>query len=119
MVAGPALEDEAARLQADFCWPRASEQRSPPTLTPLLALSALAALYLAVLGVGGATVGVLLWPAFAAHAFLAVLLARSLDGKPTTERMIVEARRKVLGRIPGGAARDASRVELDWNGSRK
>ncbi len=58
------------------CWPRASEHRSPPALTPLLALSALAALYLAVLGVGGATVGVLLWPAFAAHALLAVLLAR-------------------------------------------
>ncbi len=58
------------------CWPRASEGDSPQALAPLLALSALAALYLLVVGIGGANVGVLLWPAFAAHAILAALLAR-------------------------------------------
>ena len=58
------------------CWPRASERDTPRALAPLLALSALAALYLLVVGVGGANVGLLLWPAFAAHAILAGLLAR-------------------------------------------
>ena len=58
------------------CWPGASERGSPRALAPLLALSVLAALYLLVVGVGGANVGVLLWPAFAAHAILAGLLAR-------------------------------------------
>ncbi len=59
------------------CWPGASERGSPRALAPLLALSVLAALYLLVIGVGGANVGLLLWPAFAAHALLAVLLARA------------------------------------------
>ncbi len=58
------------------CWPRASEGVSPRALASLLALSALAALYLLVVGAGGANVGLLLWPAFAAHAILAGLLAR-------------------------------------------
>ena len=58
------------------CWPSASERGSPRALAPLLALSVLAALYLLVVGVGGANVGLLLWPAFAAHALLAGLLAR-------------------------------------------
>ncbi len=58
------------------CWPRASERGAPRALAPLLALSALAALYLLAVGVAGAHVGLLLWPAFAAHALLAALLAR-------------------------------------------
>ena len=59
------------------CWPSASERGSPRALAPLLALSVLAALYLLlVVGVGGANVGLLLWPAFAADALLAGLLAR-------------------------------------------
>ncbi len=58
------------------CWPGASERSSPQALASLVALSALAALYLLVVGVGGTNVGLLLWPAFAAHALLAVLLAR-------------------------------------------
>jgi len=58
------------------CWPSPSERGSLRALAPLLALSVLAALYLLVVGVGGANVGVLLWPAFAAHAILAGLLAR-------------------------------------------
>ena len=58
------------------CLPGPSERGAPRALEPLLALSVLAALYLLVVGVGGATAGLLLWPAFAAHAILAVLLAR-------------------------------------------
>ena len=58
------------------CWPSASERGSPRALAPLLAVSVLAALYLLVVGAGGANVGLLLWPAFAAHLILAVLLAR-------------------------------------------
>ncbi len=58
------------------CWPRDAERGSPRALAPLLALSVLAAIYLLVVGVGGTNAGPLLWPAFAAHALLAVLLAR-------------------------------------------
>lgn len=58
------------------CWPAASERGSPRALAPLLALSVLAALFLLIVGAGGANVGLLLWPAFAAHAILAGLLAR-------------------------------------------
>ena len=59
------------------CWPHGSEGGGSGTLAPLLALSLLAALYLATVGLTGANVGLLLWPAFAAHAILAGLLARS------------------------------------------
>ena len=58
------------------CWPRGSEAGSPQALAPLLALSVLATLYLVAIGLAGTTVGVLLWPAAAAHAVLAILLAR-------------------------------------------
>ncbi len=58
------------------CWPRA-ERGSPQALAPLVALSLLAAIYLLVVGVSGANAGPLLWPAFAAHALLAALLARA------------------------------------------
>ena len=36
-----------------------------------------AALYLAVLGIGGHWIGILLWPAVAGHAALSVLLGRA------------------------------------------
>jgi hypothetical protein len=58
------------------CWPRAAGAEAH-ALAPLLALSVLAALYLVVIGLAGTTVGVLLWPAAAAHAVLAILLARA------------------------------------------
>ncbi len=58
------------------CLPGASGRGSARALAPLLALSVLAALYLLVVGAGGANVGLLLWPAFAVHAILAGLLAR-------------------------------------------
>jgi len=62
---------------AAACWPRASEVESSQALAPLLALSVLAALYLIFIGFNGTTVGVLLWPAAAAHGALAILLARA------------------------------------------
>ena len=61
---------------AAVCWPRAAGAEAH-ALAPLLALSVLAALYLVVIGLTGTTVGVLLWPAAAAHAVLAILLARA------------------------------------------
>ena len=57
-------------------WPRPAGAEAH-ALAPLLALSVLAALYLVVIGLAGTTVGVLLWPAAAAHAVLAILLARA------------------------------------------
>jgi len=58
------------------CWPRATGAEAH-ALAPLLALSVLATLYLVAIGLAGTTVGVLLWPAVAAHAVLAILLARA------------------------------------------
>ena len=56
------------------CFPRAS---AAPPLAPLLALSLLAAIFLIIVGIQGVTVGVLLWPAAAAHLILAILVARA------------------------------------------
>lgn len=56
------------------CLPRAS---SPPPLVSLFALSLVAAIFLAVAGMQGVTVGVLLWPAAAVHLILAIFLARA------------------------------------------
>ena len=58
-------------------WPRGPDDGSSQALLPLLALSVLAALYLAVVGLIGATVGALLWPAAAIHLVIAVLLVRA------------------------------------------
>jgi hypothetical protein len=49
------------------CWPRAFEGEDRRALAPLIALSLLATVYLIYVGIGGANVGVLLWPAAAAH----------------------------------------------------
>ena len=59
------------------CWPRAFEGEDRQGLAPLLALSLLATVYLIYVGMGGVNVGVLLWPAAAAHLILAILLARA------------------------------------------
>jgi hypothetical protein len=67
------------------CWPRGSEDGGSRTLAPLLALSLLAALYLAIVGLSGANVGLLLWPAFVAHAILAGLLAWSWISGPAAK----------------------------------
>ena len=59
------------------CWPRAFRATGRQTLTPLLALSLLAAVFLIYVGMRGVNVGALLWPAAAAHLVLATLLART------------------------------------------
>ena len=58
------------------CWPRAFEGEDRQALTPLIALSLLATVFLLYVGMGGVNVGVLLWPAAATHLILAILLAR-------------------------------------------
>ena len=57
------------------CWPRAAGEAH--ALAPLVALSWLAAAFLVVTGLIGASVGILLWPAAALHLILAVLLTRA------------------------------------------
>lgn len=52
------------------CWP------SWTALCGMLTYSALVTLYLAYLGIGGESVGLLLWPAVVLHALLTLLLAR-------------------------------------------
>ena len=59
---------------ATGCWPRDSESTRHQALMPLLALSWLAAAFLVVIGLIGANVGLLLWPAAALHLILAGLL---------------------------------------------
>jgi hypothetical protein len=53
------------------CWPNVSAR---PSLDGMLTYGLLATLYLIYVGVRGAAVGVLLWPAVLAHAILVVLL---------------------------------------------
>jgi len=62
------------------CWPRSFEDKDHQGLAPLLALSLLVTGFLIYVGTGGANVGVLLWPAAAAHLILAILLARAWIG---------------------------------------
>jgi hypothetical protein len=60
------------------CWPdRESAGANTPALRALLTYNLLATLYLAYLGIGGQSVGNLLWPAVVLHAILTVLLARA------------------------------------------
>jgi hypothetical protein len=59
------------------CWPLGFEGEGRQTLTPLLALSRLAAVFLIYVGIRGANVGPLLWPAAATHLVIAILLART------------------------------------------
>jgi hypothetical protein len=69
------------------CWP-GSEATGIPTraLRAMLCYSLLATLYLAYLGICGEWVGVLLWPAVAAHAALTILLGRvCFNGRKTPE----------------------------------
>lgn len=60
------------------CWPRAgTEGTAASTLPALLVFSALVALYLIYLGIGGQFVGLMLWPAVVLHSVVAILLARA------------------------------------------
>jgi len=59
------------------CWPRPEPaSRRSPAVRGLLAYNVLAAIFFLYLGIGGELVGLLLWPAVALHAALAILLAR-------------------------------------------
>lgn len=58
-------------------WQRAFEGEDRQALAPLIALSLFATVYLIYVGMGGVNVGVLLWPAAAAHLILTILLARA------------------------------------------
>jgi hypothetical protein len=60
------------------CWPNGSA-RQP--LHGMLTYGALAALYLAYIGISGQGGGVLLWPAVVVHVFLIILLLRAWYGK--------------------------------------
>ena len=70
------------------CWPRVFEGEDRQALTPLLVLSLLATVFLMYVGIGRVNVGVLLWPAAAAHLILTILLARAWMGL----RMITDER---------------------------
>ena len=60
------------------CWPRRNARsEANSALIALLVFSLLAALYLVHVGIRGELIGVLLWPAAATHAGLAILLARA------------------------------------------
>jgi len=64
------------------CWPHAGAA-SRPALHAVLAYNVLAALYLAWIGFAHRPVGILLWPAVAEHALVALLLAtRMRDAQP-------------------------------------
>jgi hypothetical protein len=64
------------------CWPRA-DGVSRSALHAVLAYNALAGLYLVWLGVAHRPAGLLLWPAVAEHALVALLLAtRMRDAQP-------------------------------------
>ena len=58
------------------CWPRAFDGENR-ALLPLLSLSVAAVVFLGYVGIGGANVGVLLWPTAATHFIIAILLVRS------------------------------------------
>lgn len=59
------------------CWPDDSTRWA---LRGMLTYSMLATLFLIYVGVRGASVGVLLWPAVVVHAMLIALLTRSREG---------------------------------------
>ena len=63
------------------CWPLAEAGGRSPAVRALLAYGVLVTVYLVALGVDGALVGVLLWPAVVAHAIFTLLLARAWFGR--------------------------------------
>ena len=66
------------------CWPHA-DAVARPALHAVLVYNLLAALYLAWIGVAHRPAGIVLWPAVAEHALVALLLAaRMRDARPAT-----------------------------------
>ncbi len=59
------------------CWPgNDSTSNTTSALRAMLTYNALATVYLLGLGLGGASIGILLWPAVGLHGILSLLLAR-------------------------------------------
>ena len=70
------------------CWPSSEHRSQGPALRGLLCYNLLVTIYLLYLGIRGAWVGVLLWPAAALHAVLTFLLIRvglKIDRTPDTK----------------------------------
>ena len=60
------------------CWPSHTNGGGDTSgLRAMLSYNLLVTLYLLLLGIGGESVGKLLWPAFAVHAVLTLLLGRA------------------------------------------
>jgi hypothetical protein len=70
------------------CWLSRQDANRTATLAAMLTYNLLATVYLMYLGIGGALVGILLWPAIAIHAVLTLLVAyaRFNDQQPTQTR---------------------------------
>lgn len=62
------------------CWPR-RDGGNAAAFSAMLTYSTMAALYLGYLGLGGAWVGVLLWPAVVIHVLFSLLLVRAWHGE--------------------------------------
>jgi hypothetical protein len=60
------------------CWVSRQHVDKTPTLAAMLTYNLLVTAYLLLLGLGGALVGILLWPAIAIHAALTMLVASAL-----------------------------------------
>ena len=64
------------------CWPRDHGSGQSQALAPLVALSWLAAAFLIITGLIGASVGPMLWLAAALHVILGILLTRAwIEGR--------------------------------------
>ena len=61
-----------------LCWVSRQHVDKTATLAAMLTYNLLVTAYLLLLGLGGALVGILLWPAIAIHAVLTVLVASAL-----------------------------------------
>ena len=68
------------------CWP-SGDGASAQATWALFTYNLLVALYLGYLRLGGGFLGYLLWPAFALHALLALLLARPAYERTRQERL--------------------------------
>ncbi len=95
------------------CWPRAGSAEAP-ALAPLMVLSWLAATFLVVTGFMGANVGIVLWPAAAAHLILAVLLTRAEMKSRARRHDETPQGGRTLARFPNRSAGRAFRK--GWRG---
>ena len=73
------------------CWPGGDNATAQATKA-LFTYNLLVAVYLGYLAVGGGFVSYVLWPAFALHALLTVLLARPAYERARRERLPISSR---------------------------